>query len=68
MYIVLLHFARDIIPSTVVAVLSASLAILEELKHKNKSNRVLLINIETATFFTITVDILAHSLANFHCE
>lgn len=38
MYIVLLHFARDIIPSTVVAVLSASLAILEELKHKNKSN------------------------------
>lgn len=68
MYIVLLHFARDIIPSTVVAVLSASLAILEELKHKNKSNRVLLINIETATFFAITVDILAHSLANFHCE
>lgn len=38
MRIVLLHFASDIIPSAVVTVLSVSLAILEELKHKNKSN------------------------------
>ena len=38
MCIVLLHFASDIIPSAVVTVLSVSLAVLEELKHKNKSN------------------------------
>ena len=46
MYKVLLHFASDLIPSAVVAVLSVSLAILEELKHKNKNNSSV-IKIET---------------------
>ena len=68
MYIVLLHFASDIIPSAEVAVLSVSLAILVELKHKTKVTAVLLSNIETGTYFTITAEILVCSLANFHCQ
>ena len=47
MCIVLSHFPSDIIPSKEVAVLSVSLAILEELKHKTKATAVLLIHIET---------------------
>ena len=43
MHIVLLHFASDIIPSAEVAVLSVSLAILVELKHKTKVTAVLLL-------------------------
>ena len=52
MYIVLSSFPHDIIPSKEVAVLSVSLAILEELKHKTKATEALLIHIETGILYS----------------